>query len=97
MKPINSMKLLMLAGAAMFAVTSAMAADPTTVDTKTQAKPDDTSKRVCRIVTPTGSRFTARVCKTAAEWERDAEKVENNMDQERRGNSEISPNNNAPR
>lgn len=36
----------------------------------------DTSKRVCRSVTPTGSRFAQRVCKTRAQWETDAEKAQ---------------------
>ena len=29
---------------------------------------NDTGKRICRIVTPTGSRFTQRVCRTPDEW-----------------------------
>ena len=40
----------------------------------------DTSKRVCRSVTPTGSRFTQRVCKTADQWQRDSEKAQRTLE-----------------
>ena len=36
---------------------------------------DDPGKRVCRSVLPTGSRFTTRVCRTAAEWDKLAEEA----------------------
>ena len=36
----------------------------------------DTSKRVCKSVTPTGSRFSQRVCKTPAQWQLEAEKAQ---------------------
>ncbi len=32
----------------------------------------DPNEEVCRRVTQTGTRFNARVCKTRAEWEREA-------------------------
>lgn len=35
----------------------------------------DRSKRVCRNVTPTGSRMTKRVCRTQAEWDAEAERA----------------------
>jgi len=35
----------------------------------------DRSKRVCRNMTPTGSRMTKRVCRTQAEWDAEAERA----------------------
>jgi hypothetical protein len=31
-------------------------------------KAEDTSRRVCRVVVPTGSRVNSRICRTQAEW-----------------------------
>jgi hypothetical protein len=36
---------------------------------------DDPGRRVCRSILPTGSRFTTRVCRTAAEWDKLAEEA----------------------
>lgn len=36
---------------------------------------DDPSKRVCRNITPSGSRLTTRICRTKAEWERSQTKA----------------------
>jgi hypothetical protein len=30
---------------------------------------DDSSRRICRSLTPTGTRFPVRVCKTKADWD----------------------------
>jgi hypothetical protein len=37
---------------------------------------DDPGRRVCRSVLPTGSRFSTRVCRTQAEWDKSAEDAE---------------------
>ena len=37
---------------------------------------NDQSRRICRSVTPTGSRFTDRVCRTQAEWDRAEDKAQ---------------------
>lgn len=34
------------------------------------------SKRICKSLIPTGSRFTQRVCKTAEQWQRDADRAQ---------------------
>jgi hypothetical protein len=39
-------------------------------------KAPDPNKRVCKMVMPTGSRMGDRICKTAAEWQRDAEEAQ---------------------
>jgi len=53
------------------------------VETAAMAKPksasDDTSRRVCRILTPTGSRMTKRICKTQAEWERSQDRTQDGV------------------
>ena len=40
---------------------------------------DDPSRRVCKVVTPTGSRMTKRVCRTHAEWAKSQEKAQDGL------------------
>ena len=40
---------------------------------------DDTSRRVCRVITPTGSRMTTRICKTQAEWDNSQDKTQDGV------------------
>lgn len=40
---------------------------------------DDTSRRVCRVITPTGSRMTTRICKTQAEWDASQDKAQDGV------------------
>lgn len=35
----------------------------------------DPSKRVCKMVIPTGSRMGERICKSADEWQRDSDEA----------------------
>ena len=63
--PALALGVLMLTGGA----TGAQAAEDS-------AKAEDTSKRVCRNIRPTGSRMTTRVCKTADQWQRDTDKTQ---------------------
>jgi|tagenome__1003787_1003787.scaffolds.fasta_scaffold20984076_3 hypothetical protein len=62
------------------------AGDPSATTTQSAISPikNDTGKRVCRVVTPTGSRFTQRVCKTADEWQKDADNAEDQVGNLRR-------------
>lgn len=57
------------AGASVILATSPAAAVAGQQDAGTVIK-NDTGKRVCRMVTPTGSRFAQRVCRTAEEWQK---------------------------
>lgn len=41
---------------------------PASAEAQGSAQPD-TSRRVCRNITPSGSRLTRRVCRTQAEWD----------------------------
>ena len=60
---------------AIIATSPALAADPA-------SKPkDDSSRRICKEQTPTGSRFTRRVCKSAEEWQRDEEFAQTRIDE----------------
>jgi hypothetical protein len=65
---------------------AAAAGDPSATTTQSAISPikNDTGKRVCRVVTPTGSRFTQRVCKTADEWQKDADNAEDQVGDLRR-------------
>lgn len=66
----------------------ASADEPKADQAATSSLPNDTGKRICKIVTPTGSRFTQRVCKTADQWKHDEEQAQN-MNEERRRNGDL--------
>lgn len=40
---------------------------------------DDTSRRICKVVMPTGSRMTTRICRTQAEWDRSMDKSQQGL------------------
>jgi hypothetical protein len=40
---------------------------------------DDGSRRVCRILTPTGSRMTRRVCRTQAQWDENMDRAQEGL------------------
>jgi hypothetical protein len=42
-------------------------------------KAEDTSRRVCRVVMPTGSRVNSRICRTQAEWNAAMDKSQDNI------------------
>ena len=48
-------------------------------DDGSKAKKDDTSRRVCRMVVPTGSRMSGRICRTQAEWDAAMDKSQDNV------------------
>jgi len=48
-------------------------------DGGSKAKKEDTSRRVCRTVVPTGSRVTSRICRTQAEWAASMDKAQENV------------------
>ena len=58
----------------------------TTVSAAEKGK-EDPSKRVCRSVTPTGSRMTTRVCRTQAEWDKSRDKTADGVLQHQLKNS----------
>jgi hypothetical protein len=58
------------------------AAAPAFADNPPKSK-DDPSRRVCKVVTPTGSRFEKRVCKTADEWQRDEDFAQTRINESR--------------
>ena len=64
--------IALVGGLALLGESVAVAADPAGQASASPIK-NDTGKRVCKVLTPTGSRFTQRVCKTAEEWDHDAE------------------------
>ena len=67
------------AGAGLVVAPSpAAAADPAQPAAGTLIK-NDTGKRVCRVVLPTGSRFSQRVCRTAQEWQKSEDNAQRHM------------------
>ena len=69
------------AGLSLIGESAVAFADPTTVPIPASPIKNDTGKRICRVVTPTGSRFTQRVCKTADEWLKDADNAQRHMEE----------------
>ena len=67
-----------LAGTVLTGLTAASAAE--------KGK-EDTSKRICRTIMPTGSRMTTRVCRTRAEWDKSQEKTADGVLQHQLKNS----------
>ncbi|MEA3063873.1 MAG: hypothetical protein QOJ27_301 [Sphingomonadales bacterium] len=39
----------------------------------------ETSRKICRILIPTGSRMTTRICRTQAEWAKSMDKAQESM------------------
>lgn len=79
-KPIGTasafvMGLVVLwAGTALAGETEGLSAgDAVETQRKTE---DDSSRRVCRNITPTGSRMTERKCRTQAEWDASRKKTQ---------------------
>ncbi len=68
------------AGPALAGETSALLAGDAVQKQRNAA--DDSSRRVCRNITPTGSRLTKRVCRTQAEWDKSRDKTQDSHLQE---------------
>lgn len=64
---------------------------PTAQSATTAPIKNDTGKRICKVLTPTGSRFERRVCKTADQWQHDEQQAQNQIDENRRGNGDLTP------
>jgi hypothetical protein len=62
---------------------AAFADEPAAASQPTKAKPDS-SRRVCRLLVPTGSRMSSRICRTQAEWDASRDKTADNMLQQQR-------------
>jgi hypothetical protein len=53
-------------------------------------KPDDPrARRVCRTLTPSGTRMTRRVCRTQEEWDRAMERTQDGVLQHQINNSTL--------
>ena len=90
---INKTAKLLILVATTSLASPAISADPqTAADQTTAPLKNDTGKRVCRVVTPTGSRFTQRLCKTADEWQKDADRAQNQLDTMNRTGEPTFPN-----
>ena len=63
----------LLLGTAVMGTSGASASDP---PGQAEAKSEqDRSRRICRTLTPSGTRLTRRACRTRAEWEASANKA----------------------
>jgi hypothetical protein len=63
---------VLLAGTAVASVAGEAGA---AVQNESGATKKDRSRRVCRVVTPTSSRLTTRICRTQSEWDESADKT----------------------
>ena len=70
-----------VAGTALVAQSASAAGDPAVTQPAASPIKNDTGKRVCREVTPTGTRMIKRICRSADEWERDADAAQRHMDE----------------
>ena len=70
-----------VAGAALLGESASAAGDQAATQPAASPIKNDTGKRVCREVTPTGTRMIKRVCRTSEEWERDADAAQRHMDE----------------
>ena len=59
---------------------------------RSNKRADDGSRRVCRALTLTGTRFTTRVCRTQAEWDLEMSKSQDSALRHQRDNSAASEN-----
>jgi hypothetical protein len=39
----------------------------------------DTARKICRVMIPTGSRMTSRICRTQAEWDKSMDKNQESL------------------
>jgi hypothetical protein len=64
---------------------TSVGAQSTTTTTQPATSPikNDTGKRLCRVVTPTGSRFAQRVCRTPEEWQKSTDDAERHLQESR--------------
>jgi hypothetical protein len=65
-------------GLGAFGAGAAFADEPASTAQPKKAK-TDTSRRICRNMVPTGSRMSARICRTQAEWDKSMDKSQESM------------------
>jgi hypothetical protein len=74
-----STAIAIVGGLALLGGSAAIAGDPNTTQPAASQIKNDTGKRICKVVTPTGSRFSERVCRTALDWQRDADAAQRHI------------------
>ena len=83
-KPVAKMSALtmglgaLLAGTALASATGASSA-AADVQAEPKATAKDNSRRICRNLTPSGSRLTRRVCRTQAQWDDTADTAQEGL------------------
>jgi hypothetical protein len=65
-------------GLGAFGAAAAFADEPAAASQPTKAKPDS-SRKVCRMLVPTGSRMSSRICRTQAEWDASRDKTADSL------------------
>lgn len=65
---------VLMAGTPLAGLTGSLAA--AAAEGQPKATQNDGSRRICRYLTPSGSRLTRRVCRTQAEWEASADRTQ---------------------
>lgn len=65
----------LLAGTALASAAGASSA-AADVQAEPKATAKDNSRRICRTLTPSGSRLTRRVCRTQADWDQSRDRTQ---------------------
>jgi hypothetical protein len=90
-KPIVKSSALAIGLGALLATTAVAAtAGAASAGADVQAEPQQTaakdkSRRICRNLTPSGSRLTRRLCRTQAEWDQNRETTQDSVLKEQLG------------
>jgi hypothetical protein len=85
------MTLTLIGSLALLDQGIAAAAEPVAAQAAQPPIRNDTGKRICRSVTPTGSRFTKRVCRTSDEWQRDSDSAQRSVEEIDMSKREFQP------
>ncbi len=75
------MGAIRIAAAAALAMGMGAMLTGTALAAEASSKPDknDPSRRICRNITPSGSRLTTRICRTQAEWDASMAKTQDGV------------------
>lgn len=68
-----------------------LGAAPAGAMASSNASGEDGSRRVCKVVVPSGSRLGVRTCKSRDEWEREARQYQRDADQQRDNHFRVQP------
>ena len=91
-KAIVTVSVLGFALNALGSAAALASGDPTVIlagqDDQADAKK---SRRICKMILPTGSRLPIRTCRTKEEWDRQEQQFQRDAEQQRRNHETVKP------